>query len=194
MDPTYRLSLAPLTLATDMAGYASTLDTDPLLQTDVRATLSYDERISLSYKRARHILNAHSKLVQDVFLVVNINASTGLTVWDVLSYGPKFWDMHLDMNLPNDGGAFTILTVNVNLAAGTIARFLDTRPDLEPLVESMLRLDTVGLYLLSERGHGLDVFNLETTATKVKGGFVLNTPREEAEKFVAITSYIYAQL
>lgn len=46
----------------------------------------------------------------------------------------------------------------------------------------MLRLDTVGVYLLSERGHGLDVFNLETTATKTKDGFILETPREEAAK------------
>jgi hypothetical protein len=47
-----------------------------------------------------------------------------------------------------------------------------------------LRFDTVGIYLLTERGHGLDAFNIETTATKTPEGFIINTPREEACKYV----------
>ena len=39
-------------------------------------------------------------------------------------------------------------------------------------------------FLLSERGHGLDAFNIETTATLTTEGFILNTPREEASKYV----------
>lgn len=105
-----------------------------------------------------------------------------LSVDDILTYGPKFWDMHLDPILALDIGAFTILAAHTNLAIGTIARHLPQRPDLIPLVKSLLTLDTVGVYLLSERGHGLDAINIETTATMDKDGFVLHTPREEAAK------------
>jgi acyl-CoA oxidase len=90
--------------------------------------------------------------------------------------------MHLDPALPLDIACFTIIAAGINLTVGTLARYLDERPDLGPLVSSMLRLETVGLYLLSERGHGLDAANLETTAYMTHDGFVLNTPREEATK------------
>ena len=107
---------------------------------------------------------------------------TGLSVTDVLTFSPKFWAMHLDPILPLDIGCFTIIAAHVNLTVGTIARHLPQRPDLAPLVKSLLNLDTVGVYLLSERGHGLDAFNIETTATKCDGGYILHTPREDAAK------------
>ena len=83
-----------------------------------------------------------------------------------------------------DGAMYTILLAHVGLAIGSLSRHLRQRPDLEPLVNSLLRFDTVGIYLLTERGHGLDAFNIETTATKTAQGFIINTPREEACKSV----------
>lgn len=83
-----------------------------------------------------------------------------------------------------DIAMFTILAAHVGLAIGTLSRHLRRRPDLRPLVDRLLRFDTVGIYLLTERGHGLDAFNIETTATKVDTGFILNTPCEEAAKYV----------
>ena len=98
---------------------------------------------------------------------------------------PKFWDMHLDPNIALDYGLFTILAAQINLTVGTLSRYLSTRPDLAPLVDSLLKGETIGLYLLSERGHGLDALNIETTAHQQEdGSFVLNTPREEATKYV----------
>lgn len=94
--------------------------------------------------------------------------------------------MHCDPLLPLDAACFTILAAHLNLTLGTIARYLPERPDLQLLIDSMLRLDTVGLYLLSERGHGLDVFNLETTATMTTDGFVLNTPNQESMKYATL--------
>jgi acyl-CoA oxidase len=115
-----------------------------------------------------------------------------LSAADVLNVTPKFWSLVLDPISPLDFGCYTIIGVNVNLAIGTIARYLPERPDLEPLVKSMLSLDTVGVYLLSERGHGLDAINCETTATKCEDGFILHTPREEAMKCANNTStYIH---
>lgn len=81
-----------------------------------------------------------------------------------------------------DIAMFTIIAAHVGLTIGTLSRHLKSRPDLRPLVDRLLRFDTVGIYLLTERGHGLDAFNIETTATKNKHGFVLHTPCEEATK------------
>ncbi|KAF8347532.1 acyl-CoA oxidase [Amanita rubescens] len=83
-----------------------------------------------------------------------------------------------------DIAMFTILAAHVGLTIGTLSRHLKKRPDFRPLVDRLLRFDTVGLYLLTERGHGLDAFNIETTATRTSSGYILHTPREEAAKFM----------
>lgn len=89
-----------------------------------------------------------------------------------------------------DVAMFTILAAHIGLTIGTLSRHLKRRPDLKPLIDSLLRFETVGIYLLTERGHGLDAFNIETTATKTSNGYVLNTPCEEAAKFVFSTSLL----
>ncbi|VDB94428.1 unnamed protein product [Peniophora sp. CBMAI 1063] len=154
---------------------ANRLYAHPLFRDVDLGRMTVDERVSLSYKRARLVLETYQ-----------------LTPTDVLEYGPKFWDLHLDPILATDFACFTILAAHINLAVGTIARYLSRRPDLRPLVDSMLRLDTVGIYLLSERGHGLDAFNNETTATRMPGGgYILNTPREEATKFMPASTPLF---
>ena len=66
---------------------------------------------------------------------------------------------------------------------GTISSFLSERPDLLPLLQALERFDTCGEFLLAELGHGLDVRNLETTATlQADGSFVLHTPHPRAAK------------
>jgi alkylation response protein AidB-like acyl-CoA dehydrogenase len=90
--------------------------------------------------------------------------------------------MMMDPICASDIAMFTILAAHVGLTIGTLSRHLKRRSDFRPLVERLLRFDAVGIYLLSERGHGLDAFNIETTATKTADGFILNTPREEAAK------------
>jgi acyl-CoA oxidase len=106
-----------------------------------------------------------------------------LTTEDVLTMTPKFWSMHLDPNIALDYGLLTILAAQVNLTVGTLARYLSSRPDLVPLVNALLKGDIIGIYLLSERGHGLDALNIETTAHQQEdGGYILHTPREEATK------------
>jgi alkylation response protein AidB-like acyl-CoA dehydrogenase len=96
---------------------------------------------------------------------------------------PKFWSMHLDPNISLDYGLFTILAAQINLTVGTLARYLNSRPDLVPLVSALLKGDVIGLFLLSERGHGLDAINIETTAhLQADGSYVLHTPHEEATK------------
>ena len=89
-----------------------------------------------------------------------------------------------DPILSLDIAMFTILAAHIGLTIGTLSRHLKRRPDLRPLVKRLLRFEEVGIYLLTERGHGLDSFNIETTATKTPEGYILHTPREEAAKYV----------
>ena len=106
----------------------------------------------------------------------------GLTSVDVQFCSPTFWSMLQDPICSLDIAMSTIVFIHVNLTIGTLSRHLKGRPDFKPLVESLLRFDTVGLYLMTERGHGIDAYNIETTATKTADGYVLHTPREEAAK------------
>ncbi|EIW75910.1 acyl-CoA oxidase [Coniophora puteana RWD-64-598 SS2] len=107
-----------------------------------------------------------------------------LTAADVQHCSSTYWAMMTDPIMALDTAMFTILAAHVGLTIGTLSRHLHKRPDFKPLINRLLRFDTVGIYLLSERGHGLDAFNVETTATKTAEGFVINTPREEACKFM----------
>ncbi|KAF5354068.1 hypothetical protein D9756_007236 [Leucocoprinus leucothites] len=142
------------------------LHSHPLFQIRTEL-LSPEESTALSYKRARIFLRAH-----------------GLTVHDIQQCSPRFWAMLRHPLCAMDIAMFTILVCQTNLTIGTLSRHLKRRPDLKPLVNRLLRFETVGIYLLTERGHGLDAFNIETTATKTPDGFILNTPREEAAKFM----------
>jgi len=100
---------------------------------------------------------------------------------------PKFWSIHLDPILALDLGLFIILTAQINLTVGTLARHLSSRPDLVPLVNALLKGDVIGLFLLTERGHGLDAINIETTAHQQEdGSYILHTPCEEATKYVVL--------
>ncbi|KAJ7248008.1 acyl-CoA oxidase [Mycena rebaudengoi] len=91
-----------------------------------------------------------------------------LSAEDVQHCSKKFWGLFTDPVGCLDLWMFTILAAHVGLAIGTLTRHLDARPDLRPL-----------------RGHGLDSFNIETTATRLTdGSYILNTPREEAAKFM----------
>ncbi|KAK3291980.1 uncharacterized protein B0H64DRAFT_420171 [Chaetomium fimeti] len=76
-----------------------------------------------------------------------------------------------------DPTAFIILTIHINLCIGTLANFLDDRPDLSDL------------FMLTEVGHGLDARNLETTATlQPDGSFDLHTPNDAAAKAMPPTT------
>ncbi|KAF5390953.1 hypothetical protein D9757_003968 [Collybiopsis confluens] len=146
--------------------YSNKLYDHPLFKTR-NEHLSKDESVSLAYQRARQVMRTYR-----------------LTASDVEHCSPRFWTMMTDPICALDIAMFTILAAHVGLTIGTLSRHLKARPDLRPLVERLLRFDTVGIYLLTERGHGLDAFNIETTATKNRDGFILHTPREEATKFM----------
>ncbi|KAF9057220.1 acyl-CoA dehydrogenase/oxidase [Panaeolus papilionaceus] len=124
------------------------LATTPLWRTRPES-LSYEERIKLSYERAKSIVEHY----------------------------------------PMDGSVGTLLTIHYNLCLGTIAKYLPTRPDLQPIVDKLVSFEWNGQYCLTELGHGLDVINMETRATLLPdGSFELHTPTPSAAKYMPPTS------
>lgn len=57
---------------------------------------------------------------------------------DVLGLSHKFWELHQDPLMAFDGGAMTLVTIQVNLTAGTIAQQAVGRPELVSLVDDLL--------------------------------------------------------
>lgn len=135
-------------------------------------SLSITDRTRLSYQRAKAIGKAYA-----------------LTIEDVLFLSPKFWDLHTDPIASIDGAAATLLTLQYNLCAGTLATYLPEQPSLAPLIQRVLDFEVSGQYCLTELGHGLDVIHMETTATLLpNGSFDLHTPSDRAAKYMPPTS------
>ncbi|OJT09472.1 Peroxisomal acyl-coenzyme A oxidase 3 [Trametes pubescens] len=111
-----------------------------------------------------------------------------MTIDDIISLTPKFWQLHNDPIALLDGAAITLLTIQFNLCAGTIARYARQRPELVPVVEDLLQYRKHGQFMLTELGHGLDIANIETIATLLPtGDFVLNSPTPSSAKFMPPT-------
>ena len=72
------------------------------------------------------------------FVANRLFTLVGLTIDDVLTLSPKFWEIHQDPIVALDGGAMTLITIQVNLTSGTIARQAVHRPELVPLVDDLL--------------------------------------------------------
>ena len=165
--------------------------------------LTRSEKAKLAYDRARATVQAYGKFRQKILLsTILTRHGPALTMDDVLTLSPKFWELHQDPLMAMDGGAMTLATIQVNLTSGTIARQAVHRPELIPIVEDLLsyrkqyvspwmltaRSSTVfnfcsGQFLMTEVGHGLDIANLETTAHLLPSGeFILNTPTPSAAK------------
>ncbi|PWY71235.1 acyl-CoA oxidase [Aspergillus eucalypticola CBS 122712] len=126
------------------------------------------EELERSYHRARAIGQLH-----------------GVTLEDCLHMTPKFWAVHKDGIIVRDAVAHILVTIQLNLVAGTVAPFALKRPDLHPLMKEILNFDISAPFMLNEVGHGCDSRNLETTATlQHDGSFILNTPTPEAVKFM----------
>ncbi|KAI9375221.1 acyl-CoA dehydrogenase NM domain-like protein [Aspergillus egyptiacus] len=150
--------------------------TQPLLKLDIFKTpteaLTSEDQVATAYLRARTIARSYR-----------------LTAEDILHLTPKFWDMHRDPIGAFDFAAHTLLTIQYNLVAGTLAPFLKDRPDLSGVMDRILYFDISAQFLLTEVGHGLDARNLETTATLLPSGeFELLTPCRRAAKYMPPTS------
>ncbi|KAJ5704134.1 acyl-CoA dehydrogenase/oxidase [Penicillium malachiteum] len=136
--------------------------------------LSEDEQLILGYEHARASAQEF-----------------GLTIDDIIHLTPKFWNYHQELIHTIAMPAFVLVTIQYNLVAGTIGRYITKRPDLWGLLNSIVKFEVSAQFLLTEIGHGLDAKNLETTATMLPdGGFDLHSPTMRAAKFMPPTTPI----
>ena len=105
--------------------------------------MSLDERTEITYRRARAVAKAYGK-----FTVVangardhDVPELLALTAQDVVFLRPKFWQLHTDQIAPMDGAATTLITIQYNLAAGTLAPFAFKRPERQPLLKQIMDFD-----------------------------------------------------
>jgi len=82
------------------------------------------ERTKLIYDRAREIAIVYSFGIEDV---------TNLT--------ETFWALTADHMSAVDASIIILLSIQINLAAGTLAPFVEHRPELRPLLDRMLKFD-----------------------------------------------------
>ncbi|KAH9921831.1 hypothetical protein B0H21DRAFT_177663 [Amylocystis lapponica] len=155
-----------------MANMTNTLYNHPTY-TARAELLETDARVLLAYHRAKAVTKAWN-----------------LSLEDIGRCSKRFWDMQFDPILVLDIGCNNILACHINLFLGFLAPLVPQRPDLLPIVQRGLKGELFGNFLISEIGHGLDILNLETTATKVADGFILNTPHSGATKFMPPTTPI----
>ncbi|ANS62499.1 putative acyl-CoA oxidase [Streptomyces lincolnensis] len=134
-----------------------------------REGLTHEQRTELSYRRLRW-LNA---AIPDVrALIRDPVALSTLHEWAGVA----------------DAGMATIASIHYNLFLGSLLDHDQGGRDLGPY----LRMEKIGVFLTTEKGHGNDATNLETTATldRDAGQFVLTTPTPAATKWMPNTSLI----
>lgn len=137
-----------------------------------RIALTEDESIRLAYERARVSAREY-----------------GMTAEDVMQLTPKFWKYHLDLIHTVSSSTFVLVTIQYNLAAGTIGTYAADRPDLQELMDRIMKFDISAQFMLTEVGHGLDARNMETTATLLPdGAFDLHSPSPQSAKYMPPTT------
>jgi acyl-CoA oxidase len=71
-----------------------------------------------------------------------------LTVEDVLNLSPKFWKLQTDPLVAMDGGALTLISIQYNLFVGSVAPFVLTRPELQPILQRAMNFDVSSVSIL----------------------------------------------
>ncbi|KZV96956.1 hypothetical protein EXIGLDRAFT_732030 [Exidia glandulosa HHB12029] len=126
------------------------------------------ERIELEYLRAQAIARAYK-----------------LTIDDILTMSDKFWALHMDNIIAVDAAPIALVTIQYNLAAGTLAPWAAKRPELRPVLQSIMDFECSAQFMVTEQAHGLDAIHCETTATMLPdGSFDFHTPHDGAAKYM----------
>ncbi|THU93651.1 hypothetical protein K435DRAFT_757292 [Dendrothele bispora CBS 962.96] len=152
---------------------------DPLYYSHLQEWKLYErtpkERAKLSFERS-----------------IAMGRANNLTLKDIVTLSPAFWNSHRDPILALDAAAGTLYTIHCNLALGTLCSYLPYchDPELANLLKRMAKMEVNGQFCMTEIGHGLDAENMETRATWSlgKGHWVLHTPRPEAGKYMPPTT------
>jgi hypothetical protein len=74
-------------------------------------------------------------------------------VEDILTLSPKFWKLQTDPIAAVDGGALTLISIQYNLFAGTVAPFAASRLDLQWILQRALSFEISLVPLSREHTH-----------------------------------------
>ena len=90
-----------------------------------------------------------------------------------------------------DGVAGTVISIHYCLALGSLVVHGEERAELEPFIAELERMESVGVFLATELGHGNNVGGLETRAVydAERREFVLSSPTPESSKFMPNTGH-----
>ena len=69
--------------------------------------------------------------------------ATAPRILSILHLTEEFWDLTIDKVLCLDPAVCTLVSIQLNLVAGTLGMFIWERPDLEVLVKKLLRFDVL---------------------------------------------------
>ena len=89
-----------------------------------------------------------------------------------------------------DGTLTTLLTIHYNLNfIGSIITQGNGRPELQPLLDELDSMESIGTFLATELAYGNNVQAMETEAVydPAEHNFVLHTPNARAQKFMPNT-------
>ena len=102
--------------------------------------LSKEDQIALSYSRAKAIARVYG-LFSIRFLISPLIPHLDFRPHDVTSMSEKFWLFHTDPIWCMDGAAGTLCTIQINLCAGTLAKYLQEQLYLQETLEKILRFE-----------------------------------------------------
>ncbi|THU80457.1 acyl-CoA dehydrogenase NM domain-like protein [Dendrothele bispora CBS 962.96] len=133
--------------------------------------LDNNERVRLSHRRAKAIANSYN-----------------ITKEDIKYLTPNFFALHADHLHLRDTSAATNITIQYNVALGTLIDYGGDKPELQGLIEDVIAYRVNLQFLLTEQGHGLDVINMETRVTMLDDGTLdLHSSTPQASKFMPST-------
>lgn len=140
---------------------------------DRHAERTSEEAAALAYERATFVAR-----------------ELGLLASELMKDPKSLYALHEWLSV-SDGTACTILSIHYCLAMGSIIMHGQGRRELQPLLEELERLDTIGVFLATELGYGNNVASLETRATYDRSAkhFVLCSPSARSMKFMPNTAH-----
>jgi acyl-CoA oxidase len=129
------------------------------------------ETCELSYRRLRYL-----------------NKCLDLRIADLFSDLDKLLALH-EWAAVVDGTLTTLISIHYNLCIGSILQHGRGRTELEPFLEELETMDSIGVFLATELAYGNNLQALETEAVYDPGAreFVLHTPSARAQKFMPNT-------
>ncbi|KAF9650292.1 hypothetical protein BDM02DRAFT_3222827 [Thelephora ganbajun] len=132
--------------------------------------LSREDRIHLSYERARAVARVYD-----------------LSAEDILHISSKFWELQTNPIMTMDELMANILTTQLALCAGVLATLADDNPRLKITLQALIDFEISGMFCLTERDHGPNVSNVGTCAVMhPDGSFDLWTPYDGAAKLLPL--------